>query len=112
MAKNISVILDASKLKTTTRKAPTPYRPFKYLDNRITPEARKITQQMFLAAQAELGGTVFDVNIYTLNLLKIAAPALGEIAFDVDAGTKSMVQAVNDSGIRFGVSKFLNSVFQ
>ena len=112
MAKNVSVILDASKLKTATRKAPTPYKPFKYLDNRITPEARKITQQLFLAAQEELGKTVFDVNVYTLNLLKVAAPALGEIVFDVDAGTKAMVQAVNDSGIRFGINKFMNSVFQ
>ena len=112
MAKNVSVILDASKLKTSTRKAPTPYKPFKYLDNRITPEARKITQQLFLAAQEELGKTVFDVNVYTLNLLKVTAPALGEIVFDVDAGTKAMVQAVNDSGIRFGINKFMNSVFQ
>lgn len=112
MAKNISVILDASKLKTTTRKAPTPYRPFKFLDNRITPEARQITQKIFLAVQEELGGTVFDVNVYTLNLLKVAAPAVGEIVFDVDAGTKSMVQAVEDSGIRFGVNKFMSSVFQ
>lgn len=112
MAKNVSVILDASKLKTTTRKAPTPYKPFKYLDNRITPEARQVTQKIFLAVQEELGQTIFDVNVYTLNLLKVAAPMIGEIVFDVDAGTKSMVQAVDDSGIRFGIDKFMSSVFR
>lgn len=112
MAKNVSVILDASKIKTVTRKAPTPYKPFRYLDNRITPEARTTTKQIFLAVQDELGKTIFDVNIYTLNLLKVAAPAIGEIIFSVDAGTKSMLQAVDDSGIRYGIDKFLNSVFR
>ena len=112
MAKNIPVVLDSSKLKTNTRKAPTPYKPFKYLDNRISEEDRRKTKQIFETVQGELGHTVFDVNIYTLNLLKVAAPAIGEIIFDVDAGTKSMVQAVDDSGMRYGKDKFLDSVFQ
>lgn len=112
MAKNISLILDSSKIKTATRKAPTPYRPFKLLDNRITPEARATTKKIFETVQGELGKTVFDANVYTLNLLKIAAPTLGEIVFDVDAGTKSMVKAVDESGIRYGIDKFLSAVFK
>ena len=112
MAKNISVILDSAKLKTATRKAPTPYKPFKYLDNRISAENRTTTKKIFEMVQGELAPTVFDVNIYTANLIKVAAPVIGEIIFDVDAGTKSMVQAVDESGMRYGKDKFLESVFQ
>lgn len=112
MAKNVSVILDAAKIKTNSRKAPTPYKPFKYLDNRITFEERAKTKKIFEAVQSELGQTIFDVNIYTANLTKIAAPVIGAIVFDVDAGTKGMIQAVDNSGIRYGIEKFFNSVFQ
>lgn len=112
MAKNISVILDAAKIKKASRKAPTPYKPFKYLDNRISPENRLITKKIFETVQNELGATFFDVNIYTANLIKIAAPVIGEIVFDVDAGTKGMIKAVEESGIRYGKDKFLDSVFQ
>lgn len=112
MAKNIHLILDSTKLKTVGRKARTPYRPNKTLDNRITPEARNITKKIFETAQSELGGLIFDVNIYTRNLIAIVAPTLGEIHFDVDAGTKGMVKAVDDSGMRYGLDKFLNSVFR
>lgn len=112
MAKNISVVLDSSKLKTNTRKAPTPYKPFKFLDNRISEEQRSTTQKIFETVQAELGKTVFDANVYTENLLNIAAPVIGKIIFDVDAGTKSMIQAVDESGMRYGRDKFLDSVFR
>ena len=112
MAKNISVILDSAKLKTATRKAPTPYKPFKLLDNRISAEQRTTTKKLFEMVQGELAHIVFDVNVYTANLLKIAAPVIGEIVFDVDAGTKNMTQAVDNSGIRYGRDKFLDSVFQ
>ena len=112
MAKNIHLILDSAELKTVGRKARTPYRPNKLFDNRITPEARAITKKIFETVQNELGGLVFDVNIYTRNILKVAAPILGEVQFDVDAGTKHMIKAVNDSGMRYGMDKFLNSVFK
>lgn len=112
MAKNISVVLDATRLRTNTRKAPTPYKPFKMLDNRISAENRATTKKLFETVQGELAHTVFDVNIYTANLIKVAAPIIGEVIFDVDAGTKGMVQAVEDVGIRFGRDKFLSLVFQ
>lgn len=112
MAKNVHLILDSTKLKTVGRKARTPYRPNKILDNRITPEARVVTKKIFETVQGELGGLIFDVNVYTKNLLTVAAPILGEIQFSVDSGTKNMMKAVDDSGMRYGLDKFLNSVFQ
>ena len=112
MAKNIHLILDATKLKTVGRKARTPYRPNKILDNRISEEARSITKKLFETVQDELGNLIFDVNIYTQKMLGVVAPILGEIEFSVDAGTKKMMQAVHDSGIRYGKDKFLNSVFK
>lgn len=112
MAKNIHVVLDTSKHKKMNRKSRVPYRPVKYLDQRITPEERVITQRIYEAVQDELGDLNFDVEVYTQNMLNVAAPIIGEIVFDVDAGTNKMMQAVHDSGIRFGMDKFLTSVFK
>jgi len=51
------------------------------------------------------------VNVLTRNLMQIAAPAIGELEFDVDKQTKILRQIVDNSGIRYGVTKFVESVF-
>ena len=111
MAKHIQMVLDSIKSGNDNRKVTYIYKPNKIFDNRITPEAREKTKNMFQIAQEELGGLVFDVNACTKELLGVAAPMLGDVVFDINASTKEMMQAVDESGIRFGTNKFLKTVF-
>ena len=111
MAKHIQMVLDSIKSSNGSRKVKYIYKPNKIFDNRITPEAREKTKNMFQVAQEELGEIVFDVNACSKELLNIAAPMLGEIVFDINSSTKDMMTAVEESGIRFGTNKFLKTVF-
>lgn len=111
MAKHISIVLDTVKPHSNTRKIKEPYKPCKLLDNKISAEARRETKKIFEAAQDELGKTIFDVNVLTRSLMQIAAPAIGELEFDVDKQTKILRQIVDDSGIRYGIAKFTETVF-
>ena len=111
MAKHISIVLDSVKPHTNSRKIREPYRPFKMIENKISEENRPKVKKIFETAQNELGATIFDVNVLTRNLLQIAAPTLGEIEFDVDKGTNVLREIVDNSGIRYGISKFMQTVF-
>jgi len=111
MAKHISIVLDTVKPHTGSRKIKEPYKPCKMLDNRISAEARATAKKLFETAQDGIGRTIFDVNVLTRNLVQIAAPAIGELEFDVDKQTKILRQIVDNSGIRYGVTKFVESVF-
>ena len=111
MAKHTALVLDNVKPHTGSRKVQYAYKPNKLFDNKISGDARLQTKKNFEIAQAELGNTIFDVNILTRDLLNVAAPMLGELEFDVDKSTKVMIQVVDDSGIRYGINKFMNTVF-
>ena len=111
MAKHVQLVLDGLKSTTGSRKVNLVYKPNKMFDHRISAEQREKTKTMFQTAQEELGGTIFDVNACSHDLLEFAAPFLGELHFDIDKSTAAMIQAVDDSGIRFGKDKFMETVF-
>lgn len=111
MAKNVSVVLAAAKSKLGCRKIKEPYKPSPALMQRISAEDREKTKKLLAVVHEELVTKIFDVNIYTNNLLNIAAPAIGEINFDIDAGTRGMMKVVDESGIRFGINRFLKVIF-
>ncbi len=111
MAKHVQLVLDSIKGVVGSRKVAYIYKPSKMFDSRISAESREKTKTMFQVAQEELGGTVFDVNACSRDLLEFAAPFLGELVFDIDRSTAAMVAAVDESGIRFGKDKFMETVF-
>ncbi len=111
MAKHVNLLLDAMKISKDTRKFKDSYKPLKTFDNRITPEERKKTKTMFEVAQEGLIDCFFDVNVFANRIFQVAAPMIGEIEFDIDAPTRAMFQAVEDSGIRYGANIFLKTVF-
>lgn len=111
MAKHITIVLDSVKPHSNSRKIKEPYRPFKIIENKISEENRPKVKKIFEIAQNELGSTIFDVNVLTRNLLQIAAPTLGEIEFDIDKSTKILRDIVDNSGIRYGIGKFMQTVF-
>ena len=111
MAKHVQLVLDSIKGNNGSRKVAYIYKPNKMFDARISADAREKTKTMFQVAQEELGNTVFDVNSCSRNLLEFTAPCLGELVFDIDKSTAAMVAAVDDSGIRFGKNKFMETVF-
>ncbi len=87
------------------------YSPSKKVDFKISEEGRNQTAEMFKIARDELGVLVLNVDTPTKKHLAIAAMALGNIDFDIDMSTSIMMQVVHDSGIRFGMNKFLETVF-
>lgn len=111
MARHVSIVLDQAKLKKSSRKINQPYKTSKLLESKIPADDREKTKKILLVAQGELSATVFDINLFALNLLKIAAPAIEQISFDIDKSTLGMKKVVEESGIRFGVNKFLATVF-
>ena len=111
MAKHIAIVLDGFKPHTNSRKIKEPYKPFKEIEKRIPDEKRGEVKKIFETAQTELGKTIFDVNVLTRSLMQAAAPAIGEIVFDVDKQTKILCDIVDNSGIRYGVGKFMETVF-
>ena len=111
MSKNIHIVLDSVKGNTGSRKVAYIYKPNKKFDLRISKEEREKTKTMFQVAQEELGETVFDVNVCTRPLLDFAANFINELDFDINTSTADMMQAVEDSGIRFGRNRFLETVF-
>ena len=111
MAKHVQLVLDGLKSATGSRKVAYIYKPNKMFDHRIPAAEREKTKTMFQVAQEELGGTIFDVNSCSRDLLEFAAPFLGKLHFDINASTAEMLAAVNESGIRFGKDKFLETVF-
>ena len=111
MAKHTSLVLDNLKTTVGSRKVQYAYKPNKTFDHRISADARLQTKKNFAIVQAELGNTVLDVNVLTRDLLKVAATMLGELEFDADKATKIMIQVVDDSGIRYGINKFMGTVF-
>ena len=113
MAKNISMVSDILLLKPGSRKrtAHYTYQPTKMFERKIPPEAHSTTQKMFVAAHEELKDTIFDIHSCNIEILKIAVDNLGKLEFDLDAGTKKMIVEITNSDIRFGISKFLETVF-
>ena len=111
MAKHVQLVLDSLKASAGSRKVAYIYKPNKMFDAKISPEQREKTKTMFQVAQEELGETVFDVNACSRDLLQFAAPFLGELVFDIDRSTAEMIAAVDESGIRFGKDKFMETVF-
>ena len=111
MAKNVAILLENVKPQTGSRKINYAYKPNKIFDNRISADARLQTKKIFEIVQNELSQTVFDVNILTRSLMYVAAPAIGELHFDIDRSTKGMIDVVDNSGIRYGINKFMQTVF-
>ncbi len=87
------------------------YSPSKKTDFKIPESERPKIAEIFAIARNELGTLVLNVDIPTKKHLAIAAMALGNIEFDIDMSTRRMEKVVEDSGIRFGISKFLETVF-
>ena len=113
MAKNISMISDIKAMTPGSRKrtAHYTYIPSKMYERKIPKEAHAVTTMMFQAAHQELKDTIFYIHNCTLGMLKIAVEDVGKIDFDLDVRTKRMVEEIHKSDIRFGISKFLETVF-
>jgi len=111
MAKHVQLVLDTLKSTNGSRKVAYIYKPNKMFDHRIPASEREKTKTMFQVAQEELGGTIFDINACSRDLLKFTAPFLGELHFDINQSTAGMMAAVDESGIRFGKDRFMETVF-
>ena len=83
------------------------YRTSKTLDLQLT-ELQKIEAiKLFNMAKNILANVTLDVDINTKKMQAIAANIIGHIEFDIDAGTKPLEKAVDASGMRGGIQKYL-----
>ena len=98
--KSITLMMELLKRKPACRKAQLPYRPDKDSKIRINENEKENVVALMKIVQDELGDKAFDINISSSNLIRISAFTLGNIKFDIDAGTKGMVKVVEESGIK------------
>ena len=95
--KSITLMMELLKRKPSCRKAQLPYRPDK--DSKI-----KIKDAEKDSVKA------FDINISSSNLIRVSAFMLGNIKFDIDAGTKGILKVVEDSGIHSNRAELLKTL--
>lgn len=111
MSKNMHLISEDMKVKVSNRKMTQRYVTPKTDLFRISAEEREKINPVFKVAQEELLTQALDIGIATRKMLNVAAMSFGNIEFDIDAETRLMEKAVEESGIRHGVYKFLDTVF-
>ncbi len=100
MAKSISLMMELLKRKPSCRKVHLPYKQAR--DSKLLlKEADKEKIQPLMAIVHEiLGDAAFDINVSSSKLIRVSAFGLGNIKFDIDAGTKNILKVVEDSGIK------------
>ena len=111
MAKNISLLLELLKRRATCRKVVLPYKQARDSRLRLTDEDKVKIQGLMDIAHELLSKTAFDINISSSNLIRISAFTIGNIKFDIHAGTKSMLKIVDQSGIKGGKAR-LTKIFE
>ena len=97
--KSITLMMELLKRKPSCRKAQLPYRPDKDSKIRINENEKENVVALMKIVQDELGDKAFDINVSSSNLIRISAFTLGNIKFDIDAGTKNLKKLVEESGI-------------
>lgn len=100
MAKNITLMLELLKRRPSHRKVKLPYKQSRDSRFRISDDDKVKIQKLMDTVHEILGETAFDINISSSNLIRITAFTIGNIKFDITAGTKNMVNVVEESGIR------------
>ena len=108
--KSITLMMELLKRKPSCRKAQLPYRPDKDSKIKIKDAEKDSVIALMKIVQDELGDKAFDINISSSNLIRVSAFMLGNIKFDIDAGTKGMVKVVEDSGIHSNRAELLKTL--
>ena len=97
--KSITLMMELLKRKPSCRKAQLPYRPDKDSKIKIKDDEKENVVALMKIVQDELGDKAFDINVSSSNLIRVSAFMLGNIKFDIDAGTKNLKKLVEESGI-------------
>ena len=108
--KSITLMMELLKRKPACRKAQLPYRPDKDSKIRINEDEKENVIALMKIVQDELGDKAFDINISSSNLIRISAFTLGNIKFDINAGTKGIMKVVEESGIKSTRTELLKTL--
>ena len=104
--KNLPTLTPKDKRLKNAKGRPT-YRTSKTLDLKLTDAQKAEAIQLFNMAKNILVNVTLDVDINTKRVLLTAINVLGDIVFDIDAGSRPLEEAVHKSNIRGGIQKYL-----
>ena len=110
--KSITLMMELLKRKPTCRKAQLPYRPDKDSKIKLKNEDIEKVVSLMQIVQSELGDKAFDINVSSSNLIRVSAFMLGNVKFDIDAGTKIFKKIFDDTGIKSSRTEFLKMLVQ
>ena len=100
MAKSISLMMELLKRKPACRKVHLPYKQARDSKLLLKEVDKEKIQVLMSIVHEVLGESAFDINISSSKLIRVSAFGLGNIKFDVNAGTKNITKVIEESGIK------------
>ena len=110
MAKRVKVIpIERNKNIKNNKGRPT-YRTAKSAPINLSESQKAEAIHLFNMMKGILVNTFLDVDINSRRIQSMAAHILGNIEFDIDAGSRPLEQAVHNSNMRGGIQKYLKAI--
>ena len=110
MAKRVKVIPVERDKNIKNNKGRPNYRTNKSAPIQLSDLQKAEAANLFNMMKNILVNTVLDVDINSRRIQSMAAHILGNIEFDIDAGSRPLEQAVHDSNMRGGIQKYLKAI--